>query len=90
VAIMPITPSSARSLAQPLIPTTADPHHLGSPAQGWFAVDLLATFPVDYIVRAVEGTWVCSLRGDCLWAATASGGAGVSAIRILRVLRVFR
>lgn len=21
---------------------------------GWFAVDLLATFPVDYIVRAVE------------------------------------
>jgi hypothetical protein len=22
--------------------------------RGWFAVDLLATFPVDYIVRAVE------------------------------------
>ncbi|GBG00035.1 voltage-gated ion channel [Raphidocelis subcapitata] len=56
--------------------------------KGWFTIDLLATFPVDYIVRAVEGTWLCSLRGNCLWAATANGG--VSAIRLLRVVRVFR
>jgi hypothetical protein len=28
---------------------------------GWFAVDLLATFPVDYIVRAVEVRVVCAV-----------------------------
>jgi hypothetical protein len=43
---------------------------------------------VDYIVRAVEGTWLCSLRGSCLWAATAE--SGISAIRLLRIVRVFR
>lgn len=59
--------------------------------KGWFAVDLLATFPVDYIVRMVEGTWICSLRGDCSWTvASTSGGGGVDAIRMLRVVRVFR
>jgi hypothetical protein len=57
--------------------------------QGWFAIDVLATLPVDYIVRAVEGTWICSLRGNCLWSATATGGS-VSAISMFRVLRVFR
>lgn len=58
--------------------------------QGWFIIDLLATFPADYIVRAVEGTWMCSLRGTCSWTATASAGSGVSAIRMIRVVRVFR
>ncbi|KIZ07885.1 Potassium channel AKT1 [Monoraphidium neglectum] len=57
--------------------------------KGWFAIDLLATFPVDYIVRAVEGTWMCSLRGSCLWSATAVPD-GISAIRLLRVVRIFR
>lgn len=59
-------------------------------AQGWFIIDLLATFPVDYIVRAVEGTWICSLRGTCSWTASASAGSGISAIRMLRIVRVFR
>ena len=57
--------------------------------QGWFAIDLLATFPVDYIVRAVEGTWMCSLHGNCQWSVTPTIG-GVSAIRLLRVVRIFR
>ena len=58
--------------------------------KGWFAIDLLATFPVDYIVRMAEGTWICSLRGNCLWSAAAASSGGVDAIRMLRVLRVFR
>jgi len=32
---------------------------------GWFAVDLLATFPVDYIVRAVEVSTACA--DDVQW-----------------------
>ena len=51
---------------------------------------MLATFPADYIVRAVEGTWMCSLRGNCLWVANATADTGVSAIRMIRVVRVFR
>ena len=69
---------------------TADPKKIAARyLKGWFAIDLLATFPVDYIVRMVEGTWICSLRGDCLWSAAATRG-GFDAIRMLRVVRVFR
>lgn len=57
--------------------------------KGWFAVDLLATFPVDYVVRAVEGTWMCSLHGNCSWSAASISG-GVSPISMLRVVRIFR
>ncbi|KAF6262699.1 hypothetical protein COO60DRAFT_586187 [Scenedesmus sp. NREL 46B-D3] len=56
--------------------------------KGWFAIDVLATFPVDYIVRGVEGTWMCSLRGDCSWSIIYS--SGVSLISMLRLLRFFR
>ncbi|WIA17586.1 hypothetical protein OEZ85_014411 [Tetradesmus obliquus] len=56
--------------------------------KGWFAIDVLATFPVDYIVRGVEGTWMCSLRGDCSWSIIVGGG--VSLISMLRLLRFFR
>lgn len=32
---------------------------------GWFTVDLLATFPVDYIVRAVEVRRRSPVRNPC-------------------------
>ena len=38
---------------------------------GWFIVDLLATFPIDYIVRAVE------VRDDITWHA---GGASQASV----------
>lgn len=74
------------------LPCTPNPPISPCFPQGWFVIDLLATFPVDYIVRAVEGTWLCSLKGNCSWAVAAatSDGGGVSAIRMLRVVRVFR
>eukprot|EP00879_Flechtneria_rotunda_P016405 GHRR01017164.1.p1 GENE.GHRR01017164.1~~GHRR01017164.1.p1 ORF type:complete len:375 (+),score=78.11 GHRR01017164.1:1529-2653(+) len=56
--------------------------------KGWFAIDLLATFPSDYIVRAVEGTYMCSLRGDCSW--TVINDSHVSLVGVLRLLRFFR
>jgi hypothetical protein len=78
-----VCPQRPRSLKHPLLPIVL------KPKQGWFAIDLLATFPADYVVRAVQGTWVCSLRGSCLWSATAIAD-GVSAISLLRVVRIFR
>jgi hypothetical protein len=38
---------------------------------------------------AKQGTWLCSLRGDCSWTVLAAGST-VSAVELLRVLRVAR
>ncbi|MEW5314441.1 MAG: hypothetical protein WDW38_005941 [Sanguina aurantia] len=54
----------------------------------WFAVDVLATFPSDYIVRGVKGTWGCSMKGDC--SDVVSNDSNVSLIVLLRALRIFR
>jgi hypothetical protein len=40
------------------------------------------------MLAVLQGTWMCSLRGDCSWSIINSGG--VSLISMLRLLRFFR
>ncbi|KAG2445187.1 hypothetical protein HYH02_008655 [Chlamydomonas schloesseri] len=54
----------------------------------WFVVDLLATFPSDYVIRGIEGTWGCSVSGNCDLVITNDSAA--SLIVMLRLLRIFR
>ncbi|PNW82219.1 hypothetical protein CHLRE_06g278111v5 [Chlamydomonas reinhardtii] len=54
----------------------------------WFVVDLLATFPSDYVIRGIEGTWGCSISGNCDLIITNDSAA--SLIVMLRLLRIFR
>ncbi|KAG2439520.1 hypothetical protein HXX76_004873 [Chlamydomonas incerta] len=54
----------------------------------WFVVDLLATFPSDYVIRGIEGTWGCSISGNCDLVITNDSAA--SLIVMLRLLRIFR
>ncbi|KAG2501915.1 hypothetical protein HYH03_000413 [Edaphochlamys debaryana] len=54
----------------------------------WFIIDLLATFPSDYVVRFVEGTWTCSIRGGCDLVVRNDSAASI--VVMLRMLRVFR
>lgn len=46
------------------------------------------TAPPRCPVPRAQGTWVCSLRGDCSW--TVFTDDAISVIEVLRVLRVFR
>ncbi|GLC41041.1 hypothetical protein PLESTB_000949600 [Pleodorina starrii] len=55
----------------------------------WFVIDLLATFPSDYVVRGIEGTWSCSVMDNCeLVVANDSTAKLVVMLRLLRVFRI--
>ncbi|KXZ52320.1 hypothetical protein GPECTOR_10g952 [Gonium pectorale] len=54
----------------------------------WFIIDLLATFPSDYVVRGIEGTWTCSVMGSCDLVIRNDSVASI--VVMLRLLRVFR
>jgi CRP-like cAMP-binding protein len=58
--------------------------------RGWFLVDALACAPVDYFMRGVNGTLLCSAHPvhPCLRQSSASSKA--SAFRLFKILRVFR
>ena len=56
--------------------------------RGWFVIDLLATFPSDYIVKAAQGTWTCSFTSSCYYVTPTT--SDVAAIAILRFMRIFR
>eukprot|EP00197_Chlamydomonas_leiostraca_P011145 CAMPEP_0202859122 /NCGR_PEP_ID=MMETSP1391-20130828/1378_1 /ASSEMBLY_ACC=CAM_ASM_000867 /TAXON_ID=1034604 /ORGANISM="Chlamydomonas leiostraca, Strain SAG 11-49" /LENGTH=803 /DNA_ID=CAMNT_0049538131 /DNA_START=139 /DNA_END=2550 /DNA_ORIENTATION=+ len=54
----------------------------------WFWIDLLATFPSDYIVKALEGTWGCSFSNTC--GTIVPNDTAVSIIVLMRTMRIFR
>ncbi|EFJ52746.1 hypothetical protein VOLCADRAFT_86033 [Volvox carteri f. nagariensis] len=61
----------------------------------WFVIDLLATFPSDYVVRGIEldprvrhGTWTCSIMNNCDLVVPSDSAA--SLVVMLRLLRFFR
>ncbi|GFR43465.1 hypothetical protein Agub_g4548 [Astrephomene gubernaculifera] len=54
----------------------------------WFVIDLLATFPSDYVVRGMQGTWACSAMGNCDM--VVQTGSAASVVLLLRMLRFFR
>jgi CRP-like cAMP-binding protein len=56
--------------------------------RGWFVIDLLASFPSDYIVKAVQGTWTCSFTSTCYYVTPSQ--SDVSGIAVLRFMRLFR
>lgn len=59
--------------------------------RGWFLIDCLACAPVDYFMRGVNGSLLCSAHPvhPCL---RRKGGASskASAFRLFKILRVFR
>eukprot|EP00798_Chlamydomonas_sp_ICE-L_P012569 gene12569-15792_t len=55
---------------------------------GWFWVDLLATFPSDFIIKALEGTFVCSVFDSCYYVVPQDINFGI--IVLLRCMRFFR
>ncbi|GLI62967.1 hypothetical protein VaNZ11_005824 [Volvox africanus] len=54
----------------------------------WFVIDLLATFPSDYVVRGIEGTWTCSILNNC--DLVVPNDSAASLVVMLRLLRFFR
>ncbi|KAL6756171.1 hypothetical protein V8C86DRAFT_2654456 [Haematococcus lacustris] len=54
----------------------------------WFWIDLLATFPSDYVVKGLEGTWGCAFRNTC--DEVIKNNTAVSVIVLLRTTRIFR
>ncbi|GIL77636.1 hypothetical protein Vretimale_6799 [Volvox reticuliferus] len=54
----------------------------------WFVIDLLATFPSDYVVRGIEGTWTCSVLNNC--DLVVHNDSAASLVVMLRLLRFFR
>ena len=56
--------------------------------KSWFAIDLLASLPIDFSIKMAEGTFACTLRDDC----DGSGGLNENAtfFKLFRILRLTR